>query len=72
MIFSGCPQNHNNHTSIYTVNIGCESENPTWIGDGWCDDETNNEGCQFDGGDCCENDYYYWDDYCNDCHCFEE
>ena len=24
------------------------------IGDGWCDMENNNEGCLFDGGDCCE------------------
>ena len=24
-----------------------------FIGDGFCDDENNNEGCQFDGGDCC-------------------
>ena len=24
------------------------------IGDGWCDMKNNNEGCFFDGGDCCE------------------
>ena len=24
------------------------------IGDGWCDVENNNEGCRFDGGDCCD------------------
>ena len=24
------------------------------IGDGWCDAENNNEGCRFDGGDCCD------------------
>ena len=24
------------------------------IGDGWCDMENNNEGCRFDGGDCCD------------------
>ena len=23
------------------------------IGDGWCDMKNNNEGCRFDGGDCC-------------------
>ena len=23
-----------------------------WIGDGLCDDENNNEACDFDGGDC--------------------
>ena len=24
-----------------------------WIGDGYCDDGTNNLDCNFDGGDCC-------------------
>ena len=24
------------------------------VGNGWCDFENNNEGCGFDGGDCCE------------------
>ena len=61
---------HNNLT--LTVNTGCESGYPHFIGDGSCDDENNNVGCQFDGGDCCENDYYSWDDYCDDCHCLEE
>ena len=61
---------HNNLT--LTVNTGCESGYSHFIGDGYCDDENNNVGCQFDGGDCCENDYYGWDDYCDDCHCLEE
>ena len=61
---------HNNLT--LTVNTGCESGYPHFIGDGYCEDENNNVGCQFDGGDCCENDYYGWDDYCDDCHCLEE
>eukprot|EP00299_Pterocystis_sp_00344_P000471 c10126_g4_i2.p1 GENE.c10126_g4_i2~~c10126_g4_i2.p1 ORF type:complete len:1160 (-),score=371.89 c10126_g4_i2:73-3552(-) len=25
-----------------------------WLGDGWCDSETNIPDCGFDGGDCCE------------------
>ena len=24
-----------------------------YIGDGYCNDENNNAGCHFDGGDCC-------------------
>ena len=24
-----------------------------WVGDGYCDDETNSENCNYDGGDCC-------------------
>lgn len=26
----------------------------SYISDGWCDDENNNQGCDYDGGDCCE------------------
>ena len=26
-----------------------------WSGDGFCDDESNIEECDFDGGDCCED-----------------
>lgn len=26
---------------------------PSWVGDGFCDDSTNNAYCQLDGGDCC-------------------
>ena len=26
---------------------------PSMIGDGFCNDETNNEICNYDGGDCC-------------------
>ena len=30
---------------------GCES--PQYKGDGQCDDNNNNENCEYDGGDCC-------------------
>ena len=40
---------------------------PHWIGDGFCDDSTNNAECDFDGGDCCGNDVKtYW---CSVCEC---
>merc|ERR1711976_1005602 len=42
-----------------------------WKGDGFCDDENNNEGCEYDGGDCCNNDYQWWDYYCTDCECLD-
>ena len=48
---------------------GCGSDNPTWIGDGYCDDETNNAGCNFDGGDCCG--IAVDTQYCTDCICYE-
>merc|ERR1711962_363386 len=27
-----------------------------WIGDNYCDDQNNNPECEFDGGDCCQED----------------
>ena len=28
-----------------------------WVGDGICDDTTNNKKCNYDGNDCCEGTY---------------
>ena len=33
--------------------VVCESDVSDYIGDGMCDDDNNNEACDFDGGDCC-------------------
>ena len=41
-----------------------------YIGDGFCDDINNNLDCTYDGGDCCLDDYVY-EDYCDECLCFE-
>ena len=38
-----------------------------WIGDGYCDDFLNTEGCTFDGGDCCGANVKK--DYCQVCEC---
>jgi hypothetical protein len=40
-----------------------------WIGDGYCDDETNLAKCQFDGGDCCQRDRLTH--FCTDCLCYD-
>jgi len=32
---------------------GC-SGTESYIGDGYCDSQNNNEACSYDGGDCCE------------------
>ena len=48
---------------------GCMHEHPYIIGDGGCDDETNNEGCSYDGGDCCGSNVNT--QYCTECICFE-
>ena len=46
---------------------GCGS--PKWFQDGWCDDENNNAGCKWDGGDCCNNTNPEWKEYCKICKC---
>merc|ERR1719450_832946 len=41
------------------------------VGDGYCDDPNNHQECQWDGGDCCNNDEEGWDKYCNECECLD-
>ena len=41
----------------------------TLIGDGFCNDETNNADCNYDGGDCCVN---VNTDHCIECICYYE
>ena len=36
------------------------------VGDGYCQDETNNADCKYDGGDCCWNSDLVANGYCND------
>merc|ERR1711862_18450 len=40
---------------------------PIWKGDGFCDDDNNNCGCDFDGGDCCGSNVNT--QYCSVCEC---
>ena len=47
-----------------------------WKGDNFCDDENNNAGCDWDGGDCCGGDtdiysYGYAYNYCTECLCLD-
>ena len=42
---------------------------PEYQGDGYCDDANNNEGCAFDGGDCCGDNVLT--DWCTQCECLE-
>ena len=41
-----------------------------WKGDGHCDDENNNSGCGWDGGDCCGLDVDT--SYCTECACLDQ
>ena len=46
------------------------SDHPYKIGNGNCDDETNNEGCSYDGGECCGPNVDT--QYCTDCICYAD
>ena len=41
-----------------------------WQGDGYCDDENNNSGCEWDGGDCCGTDVDTT--FCTECACLDQ
>merc|ERR1712048_894962 len=50
----------------------CKFKN--YKGDGNCDDENNNCGCEYDGGDCCEQSAKggkVKTQYCKDCKCLD-
>ena len=47
---------------------GCMYEHPYKIGNGYCQDEPNNEGCSYDGGDCCGPNVDTT--YCIECICY--
>merc|ERR1712051_718512 len=48
---------------------------PNYYQDGYCDDQNNTPGCNYDGGDCCPPyavvDYGSWDEYCSKCECLQ-
>jgi len=47
---------------------------PQHYQDKYCDDQNNNPGCNFDGGDCCppyEDVNGGWDQFCESCECLE-
>jgi len=58
----------NSSTDSPSTNL-CEAA--AWKGDGYCDDGNNNAGCDWDGGDCCNNNNPNWNDFCTDCKCLE-
>ena len=42
-----------------------ECGDPSFIGDGYCDDANNLEPCGYDGGDCCRNAVNGWNFFCD-------
>ena len=55
-------------TSKVSVNPGCPY--PEYVGDGFCDDATNKEICEYDGGDCCT--IFVNVEHCRTCICHED
>jgi hypothetical protein len=52
----------------FAFEVGCLGDK-TVVGNGYCDDQTNTEACNFDGGDCCLSQMYFT--YCDFCFCHE-
>ena len=52
--------------TCYSITNGCCDE---WVADGYCDDDNNNQHCNYDGGDCCGLNVNTL--YCSDCYCIE-
>ena len=50
---------------VYYLHLGCSQ--PVLVGDGYCNDITNIQQCDFDGGDCCGS--CILTDYCTNCSC---
>ena len=60
----------NKLVNIWFCIPACSSPIPHLIEDGYCNDENNNAGCGFDGGDCCGPDVKTA--YCSECQCLGE
>ena len=62
--------NNLDFSSIWLHVSACASPIPEHIGDRWCNDENNNAGCGYDGGDCCGPNVKT--QRCSDCQCLGE
>jgi hypothetical protein len=56
-----------NKVTLKSLSIDCENDD--WVGDGYCDDTTNNMVCNYDGGDCCGSNINT--QYCSECQCLD-
>ena len=67
--YNGCC----NTASIFHSIFGGDEEDCveiSWIGDGYCDDQTNIAECDYDGGDCCGPDINI--NWCIQCQCLSD
>ena len=56
--------------NVFSFSTVSDCGNISLVGDGFCNDETNNEICNYDGGDCCL--YVNNIDQCSNCICYFE
>ena len=54
-------------TNKWLFVLACNIFMQHWVGDGFCDDQTNSPDCYFDGGDCCGTDVNNL--LCTTCEC---
>merc|ERR1711976_153641 len=59
---------NNDSNEEQQVNVDANGCKPDWQGDGYCDDDNNNELCQYDSGDCCTDTENL---YCQTCGCID-
>ena len=48
------------------IYLGCDHDG-LLVGNGFCNDETNNANCNYDGGDCCGS--CIMTEFCSECKC---
>ena len=60
-------ENHFGATDPTLNLVKCCKAGLHFKGDYHCDDENNNRGCGYDGGDCCGSKVYI--NYCSECKC---
>ena len=67
-----CCFNKESDWDSYCSNCQClgadcpaEQQYPSWFRDNYCDEDFNNPGCFYDGGDCCRQLTSDWNAYCD-------
>merc|ERR1712051_961167 len=53
------------------MNRGPKCGSTKYANDEYCDDDSNNADCDWDGGACCNNGLAEWDRFCTECECKE-
>ena len=65
--YKNCPASFGNDDANADNLCSGTCGTPSWKGDNYCDDQNNNCGCEWDGGDCCGSNVNT--QYCSACEC---